>query len=177
VKTERVPYLETDPPIDFRPRLRSVAGAVEIQSGFLKVTINRHCITNSYSPSDAHRPIYRLAGDVLALLGRRNLFEPLGITPQQAERLYRLSPPPDRPVDRGWTQLYIAYKDAPAGPLHAEAAEDLGDAIRTASQDYHAAHAAFAEGAKTILTAAQLARLSGALKGAAGTANPKGQER
>ena len=77
------------------------------------MTINRHCTTNSYSPSDVYRPIYQVDSDVLALLGRRNLFETLGITPQQAEQLGKLSPPPDRPADRGWTQLYIAYAEAP----------------------------------------------------------------
>ena len=99
--------------------------------------------------------------DVLALLGRRNLFEALGITPQQAEQLGKLSPPPDRPVDRGWTQLYAAYAEAPAGPLHQQAADDLGDAVRVASQEYHAAHEAFAQAAKRILTPAQLEQLPG----------------
>jgi hypothetical protein len=57
--------------------------------------------------------------------------------------------------------LYIAYQEAPAGPVRQQAADDLGDAIRVASQDYHAAQAAFAAAAKNILTATQLERLGG----------------
>jgi hypothetical protein len=109
--------------------------------------------------------MYQVASDVRALQGRPDLFEPLAITPRQAEQLRQLSPPPDGPIATGWTQSYIAYKDAPPGPLQEQAKDDLCDAVRIASQSYHAAHAAFAEAAKRILSPDQIEHLHRLLNG------------
>ncbi len=158
-KKKRAAHLVANPPIDFTPRLKPVGRGAEIQSGFLKLTINRNGYTIPYTPSAEYRPLYQLAGDASALHGRPDLFEPLGITPRQEEQLRQLPPPPDRPSDTGWTQLYIAYKDASPGPFQEHAQDDLCDAIRVASQSYHAAHAGFAEAAKKILTAEQVKQL------------------
>ena len=158
-KQKPVPYLATDPPIDFTPRLKPRAAGVEIQSGFFKATIGRTCCTYSYSPSDAYRPMYQVAGDVRSLLARPDLLERLKITPRQAEQLRRLPLPPGQTADAGWTELYIAHKESPAGPFRQQAAEHLGEAVRAASQSYHAAHAAFAQATEKILTAEQLGQL------------------
>ena len=83
----------------------------------------------------------------------------LGITAQQAEQLGRLPPANEGPNGTGWTQLYIAYKEAPLGPLQERAREDLCDAIRVASQEHHASVAALAKAARKVLTADQLRRL------------------
>jgi HEAT repeat protein len=158
-KPQRVPYLETDPPIDFKPILKTVQGAVEIKSGFLQVTLNRTSCSCPYSPSERYRPIYQLAQHVRWLVRYPDLYRGLGITAQQAEQLGRLPPASEWPNGTGWTELYRAYKEAPPGPLQERAREDLCDAIRVASQGHHAAVAALAEAARKALTAGQLQRL------------------
>jgi HEAT repeat protein len=155
----RVPYLKTDPPIDFEPTLKPVKRAVEIKSGFLQVTLNRTSCTSPYTPSDAHRPIYQLAQQIRWLVRFPDLYPKLGITAQQAEQLGRLPPASEWPSGAGWTQLYIIYKEAPPGPLQKRAHEDLCDAIRVASQEHHAAAAELARAARKVLTADQLRRL------------------
>jgi HEAT repeat protein len=158
-KAQRAPYLKTDPPIDFKPILKPVRGAVEIKSGFLQVTLNRTSCSSPYSPSAPYRPIYELAQHVRGLVRYPDLYPALGITAQQAEQLSRLPPAEEWPNSTGWTQLYIAYKEAPPGPLQERAREDLCEGIRVASQEHHAAVAALAGAARKVLTADQLTRL------------------
>jgi len=158
-KPQQVPYLKTDPPIDFKPIMKPVPGAVEIRSGFFQVTLNRTSCSMPYSPSDPYRPIYQLAQHVRLLVRYPDLYAALGISSRQARQLGRLPPASEWPSSMGWTQLYMAYKEAPPGPLQERAREDLCDAIRVASQDHHAAAAALAEAARKVLTPDQLKRL------------------
>ena len=89
------------------------------------------------------------------------LYPALGINSEQAKQLGRLPAASEWPSSTGWTQLYMAYKEAPPGPLQERAREDLCDAVRVASQDHHAAVAALAEAAQKVLTPDQLKRLPG----------------
>jgi hypothetical protein len=161
LKKERLPYLETDPPIDFKPTLKPVQGAVEIHSGFFRITISRNSGAMSYTPSESYRPIYQLEEKLRALPEQPDRLKALGITSAQAEQLRQLSLPPPGPIDSGSTLLYILYKESPPGPLQEQAEDDLCDAIRVASQNYHAVVTAFVQAAEKILTNAQLEHLSG----------------
>jgi HEAT repeat protein len=182
-KVSSVPYLKTDPPIDFTPTFKEIeAGGVEIKSGFLTLTLWRGGANLPYSVSGPYHAIYQNAGRFRLLPNNPDRCAELKITPEQLKQLNDLlhqfavklcgSRISDQkignlynllvfqsdycPSDDDWTSLLFAYKEAPAGPLQEQAKADLIDSVRVFSQNYHAGTVEFAEAAKKIFTAAQL---------------------
>jgi hypothetical protein len=182
-KIPSVPYLKTDPPIDFNPTFKEVeAGGVEIKSGFLTLTMWRGGANLPYSASDPYRSIYQNAGHFRVLPHNPERCAELQIASEQLKQLNDLlhqfavklcgSRLSDQkignlynslilqsdycPSDDEWTSLLFAYKEAPAGPLQEQAKSDLIDSVRVFSQNYHAGTVEFAEAANKIFTAAQL---------------------
>ena len=178
-----VPYLKTDPPIDFTPSFQEVeAGGVVIKSGFLTLTIRRGGAELPYSVSDPWRAVYQDAARFRSLPHHPETWAELKITAEQVGRINDLlhqfavklcgSRVSDQkignlntlltfqsdycPSDDDWTSLLFAYKEAPAGLLREQAKADLIDSVRVFSQNYHAGTVEFAEAAKKIFPPAQL---------------------
>ena len=185
-KKAAVPYLITDPPIDFTPTFREVEnGGVEIKSGFFSLTISRGGAQSPpYSVSEAYRSTYEVAGKLRHLAGHPELNSKFEITAEQAKQLTDLIEKFSErlcgsdvskqakenfynllvqqigcPHDIGWWQLLFAYKEAPAGLLKEQAKSDLVDSVRQLSQNYHVGTVEFAEAAKKIFTPEQLAEI------------------
>ncbi len=181
-----VPYLVTDPPIDFTPGFRELeTGGVEIKSGFLNLTLWRTGADLPYAVSDPYLEIYRLAARFRSLPEDPKRCAELGITSEQVktlkELLHRFAVELCGPHvsdqrtgnlynllvfqsdyctgDDDWTSLFSAYKEAPSGPLREQAKADLIDSVRVFSQNYHAGTVEFAESAKKIFTPGQLEQI------------------
>lgn len=182
-KISSVPYLKTDPPIDFTPTFKEIeVGGVEIKSGFLTLTLWRGGANLPYSVSGPYHAIYQNAGRFRLLPNNPDRCAELKITSEELKQLNDLlhqfavklcsSRISDQkignlynslvfqsdycPSDDDWTSLLFAYKEAPDGPLREQAKADLIDSVRVFSQNYHAGTVEFAEAAKKIFTAAQL---------------------
>jgi hypothetical protein len=182
-----VPFLRTDPPIDFTPRLKILQdGGVEIESGFLRAQIYRVRQTHFYRVADAYREEYHLAHRVRSLLSHPGLYPQLRLTSSQAKELDEavnrfcrelcgphfsdkkasdlrrlllgLQVEDHCPGDPDWLFLFVAYKEAP-GWLHDEAEAELCESVRVFSQNYHAGSIELAGAAERILTKEQLAAL------------------
>lgn len=181
-----VPYLITDPPIDFRPVLQNLNdNSLQISSGFLKLKIYRNGANYPYSPSDTYRQTYRIAAKACSVIGHPELNSALKITPEQAGQLkaqirifsaklcgLHVSPGATDNTDNyynvlvnqggycpgnfDWHQLYQNYQEAPAGELKEQAEKDLLESVRIFSQNYHAGTIELAEAAKKIFTPEQL---------------------
>ena len=179
-----VPYLRTDPPIDFTPTFRDTeGGGVEIKSGFLDFTQRQDGASlTPYSASDSYRVIYQASARFRSLPHRLERGAELGITSEQLTKLKDLlhqfavrlcgSRVSDQrignlyndlvfwndncPSDGDWTFLWFDYKEAPAGPIREQAKADFIDSVRIFSQNYHAGTVEFVEAAKKIFTPAQL---------------------
>jgi hypothetical protein len=178
-----VPYLTTDPPIDFTPTFKTTEdGGVEIKSGFLDVTIYHQSESFPYSPSDPYKLVYHEAARFRSLPNASDETRAkLNITPQQmnqiatqlnrfAEKLCgsqssnsRIANYYNLLVNDGdyctgcdeWNSLFSDYREAPAS-LKEQTKADLIDSVRVFSQNYHSGTVEFAEAAKKIFTAAQL---------------------
>ena len=185
-KKPPVPFLRTDPPIDFTPNLTDLAdGGAEISSGFFTLQIQRGTEKHIYSPAEAYSPAYQISRSVLSLLNRPGLYPQLEVTSWQAKQLDEAlsrfartlcgSPFSDKraaglrhllvfirvgcPGDPDWHSLYCAYKEAPGGRRHDESETDLCESVRAFSQNYHAGTIEFEEAAKRILTPQQIAAI------------------
>jgi hypothetical protein len=183
-KVSPVPYLKTDPPIDFTPSFREVEdGGVEIKSGFLTTTIHHQSENDDYSPSESYRPVYQAAAQLRALPNASNeKREKLNITQQQMKQLTDLvnkfakklcgSNVSDLWISNFYNLLvneseycpasaaffgfaFTDYREAPP-MLKEQAKANLMDTVRVFSQNYHAGTVEFAEAAKKIFTAEQL---------------------
>lgn len=183
-KIPSVPYLITDPPIDFTPTIKETeAGDVEIKSGFLTLTLSRGGANLPYCVSEVYRPVYDAAARFRSLpnMPSENRAK-LNITPEQMRQLNELLrqfavtlcgrrvsdqklgnlynslvlQPDFLPGDDEWWHLLLAYKEAPAGPLQEQAKANLVEEVRIFSQNYHAGTVEFAEAAKNIFTPTQL---------------------
>jgi hypothetical protein len=154
------PLLEVDPPIDFQVELRHVNGSVEIVSGFLKISMGRNSNSMQYVASPEYRELYQTAYYVRALKKYPDLCDVLEITPEQIEKLGKLPGKDDLASDFRWHQIYVEYLEAPPG-LKDELEQDLKDAVREVSQNYHKGIVDCVEGAREILTNDQLKRLPG----------------
>ncbi len=87
-KKPPVPFLRTDPPIDFTPKLTDLAdGGVEISSGFLTLQIYRGTEKHIYSPTEAYSSAYQISSRALSLLNRPEPYPQLGVTSLQAKQL------------------------------------------------------------------------------------------
>ena len=182
-KTLPVPYLITDPPIDFAPSFREVeAGGVEIKSGFLAITMWRGGANMPYTVSDSFQLIYQTAARFRSLPQNPKRCAELKITLEQLKQLNDLlhqfavklcgSRISDQkignlyqgltlssdycPGSDDWHTCLLAYFEAPAGSLREQAKVDLIDSVRVFSQNYHSGTVEFAEAAKKIFTPTQL---------------------
>jgi hypothetical protein len=187
-KAPPVPYLKTDPPIDFSTTFKEPNPAeVEIKSGFLSLTLNRVGSTGPYSVSEPYRAVYQNAAEFRSLPRNPERCAALKITPEQMTRLIVLLQRfamklcgPDQEIGNcyynltsfsnncpygigtSWKQwaTYKDYKEAPAGPIRDQVKADLIDSVRVFSQNYHAGTVEFVEAAKKIFTQAQLDQIS-----------------
>ena len=157
---EPPPYLQADPPIDFKPVFKPLENGAEIQSGFFRTAKHRGGGNWNYTPSAAYEPMYKTAEAARELIRHPERYEAMGIGVEQAEKLYRLPLPSEYPNDDSAPFLF-AWLEAPAS-LKERAQEKLSDAIRLVSQRRHAEIVAFVEAVKGILTSEQLAKLSSA---------------
>jgi HEAT repeat protein len=182
-KASPVPYLETDPPIDFTPTFKDIeTGGVEIKSGFLTLTQNRGGASFPYRVSDPYRTVYQTAALFRSLPHEPKRCAELHITSEQVKQLeellhqfaVRLCGPRiseqkignlynllvqqhgSCPHHDDWTPLLFAYKEAPGGLLREQAKADLIDSVRVFSQNYHAGTVEFVEAAKKVFSSAQL---------------------
>lgn len=151
-RKSRVPYLKTQPAIDFETVITPITDGVELTSGFYQLRLNRNGSTMSYTPTPEHAPAYELVQKVRLLLATPESLANSGLSREQVSQLGSL-PPDYVPYDGLTTQLYSAWRESPSGPIQDQAALDLGDAVRRASQDYHAAVVAFAQRAREVLNA------------------------
>lgn len=182
-----VPYLKTDPQIDFTPQLKDLGnGEFEIQSGFIDQTESRGGGEDlKREVSEPFREVYRTAALFRGLPKNPKRCADLNITAQQIDQLkdllhqfaVKLSGPlsseqkvgnlynlllagPEYSVSgQDWDDCLIAYKEAPPGPLKKQAKEDLLESHRIFSQNYHAGTVEFAEAAKKIFPADQLKQI------------------
>ncbi|HTY86272.1 MAG TPA: HEAT repeat domain-containing protein [Candidatus Acidoferrum sp.] len=180
---QSVPYLKTDPPIDFAPTFKEIeSGGVEIDSGFLRLEFWRTSARMPYSVPGAYRPVYETAAHFRSL---PNLPDETrakwSITLEQMQQLDRLlnkfavklcgSRVSDQKVGNlynllvqqgdycphsdDWHDLFRNYLEAP--PTRKEQAKaELIDSVRIFSQNYHAGTVEFAESARKIFTPSQL---------------------
>jgi hypothetical protein len=85
-----VPYLKTDPPIDFTPTFKDLGThGIEIKSGFLSLTMMRNGSSFSYQVSDAYGAAYQGAARFRALVKKPERYAQF-ITPEQVKQLEHL---------------------------------------------------------------------------------------
>jgi hypothetical protein len=187
VRCPLVPYLKTDPPIDFTPTFKTVEeDGMEIKSGFLTATIHHLSENDDYSPSESYRSVYQLAAHLRALPNASNQQrEKPNITPEQMKQLTDLlnvfakklcgSKVSDLWISNFYNLLvndsdycpasaacfgfaFTDYREAPPN-LKEQAKAELMDEVRIFSQNYHAGTVEFVESAKRIFTPAQLEQI------------------
>lgn len=177
-----IPYLKTDPPIDFAPTFKEFDhGNVEIKSGFLDLSFSRTGGNLPYTVSEPYKSVYRNASHFRSVQNDSNLCAQLKISPQQLQRLHDLlnefavklcgpnvSDQKTRnlyqdlvlssnycPWSEDWHTKLIAYNEAPSA-LRQQARAELIDSVRVFSQNYHSGTVEFAKAAEKIFTASQL---------------------
>jgi hypothetical protein len=178
-----VPYLKTDPPIDFTPTFKDLeTGGVEIKSGFLSLTLRRGGASFPYQVVEPYTAVYQASARFRSLPRNPKCCAELGVTSEQVKRLETLlhqfsiklcglriseqkfgnlynllvQQPGSCPHHDDWTPLLFACKEAPAGLLREQARAGLIDSVRIFSQNYHAGTVEFVDAAKKIFSTAQL---------------------
>jgi hypothetical protein len=182
-KSVPVPYLKTDPQIDFAPNFKEIeSGGFEIKSGFLSLTIWREAESLPYLVSDSYRSVYETAAHFRSLPNMSiEARAKLNITSEQMQQLNELlhrfavklcgSRISDQkignlynllvhqsdycPGSDDWHNLFHDYQEAPPS-LKQQIKADLINSVRVFSQDYHSGTVEFAEAAKKIFTPKQL---------------------
>ncbi|MFO0915022.1 MAG: HEAT repeat domain-containing protein [Pirellulales bacterium] len=151
--------LEVHPQIDFEPKVSTTEQGAKVASGFLTLSINRNGYTLRTDPSAEALTTYQLVNGVRQGLTQRERLETAGVTAEQLERLQQVVLPAENPADPEWTNLYIAYREAPPGEVRQAAESELGESVRKVSHSHYQAYAAAAEAIRTILTAEQIQRI------------------